>query len=57
MRLLLFIAVVLLVLALICLLVPTAIAGQGWPTWTVAGLLFWAIDSLLGGYVFTAPAR
>lgn len=48
MRLFLFAAVVLFILAVICLAVPTTIAGATWPTWLCSGLLAWALDALLG---------
>lgn len=49
MRLLILAAVVMFVLALICLAVPTVVAGAKWEVWLVAGLLSWALDTLLGG--------
>ena len=48
-KLLLIATVVLLILALICLVAPTTIAGANWPTWLVGALLAWALDQLLGG--------
>lgn len=60
MRLLLLISVALFIIALICALIPTAIAGAGVLVWTVAGLLAWALDVLLGGWVLpvaVAPQR
>lgn len=38
--------IVLLILALICALVPTAIAEAGWEVWFIAGMLCWALDSV-----------
>lgn len=49
-RVLLVIALALLVLALICLVAPTTIAGASWPTWLVAALISWLLDQLLGGF-------
>lgn len=57
MRFLLLLAVLFLALALICLVSPTLILGGGWATWTVAGLLAWALDALLGGYPLVLPGR
>lgn len=48
MRLFLLAAVALFILAVICLAVPTTIAGAGWPLWTCSGLLSWALEALLG---------
>jgi hypothetical protein len=48
MRFFLLIAIVVcFVLALVCLLVPTAIVGVNWPVWLISGLLGWALDHLL----------
>jgi hypothetical protein len=43
-------SVVCLVVALICALVPTAVLGANWDAWISGGLIFWAVDVLLGGY-------
>ena len=55
-RILLVIALALLVLALICLVAPTTIAGASWPTWLVAALISWCLDQLLGGYRIGSPS-
>lgn len=34
-----------------------AIQGVNVTGWAVGGLLAWAVDVLLGGYVFALPAR
>ena len=43
--------IILLILALICLIVPTTIAGASWATWLVSALLAWALDTVLGSSV------
>lgn len=48
MRILLFLAIIFFALALISLLVPTLVLGEGWQVWTVGGLFVWALDNLLG---------
>ena len=48
MRFFLLCAVALFVLAVICLAVPTTIAGAGWPLWACSGLLAWSLEVLLG---------
>lgn len=54
MRFFLIAAVVLFVLALICLIPPISLVlGAGYALWTVAGLLALALDGLLGGYIVT----
>lgn len=53
-RFLLAAAVVLLILALVCLVGSTTIAGANWETWLVAALLSWALDELLGGIKITS---
>ena len=50
-RILLVAAIVLFVLALVCLIAPTTIAGADWPTWLVAALLSWMLDQLLSPYI------
>ena len=50
-RILLVAAIVLLVLALVCLVAPTTIAGADWSTWLVAALLSWMLDQLLSPYI------
>jgi len=54
-RFLLVVAAILFVLALVCLVAPTTLAGASWQTWLVSGLLSWALDQLLGGYA--VPVR
>lgn len=55
MRLLVLVAVAFFILALICLLAPAQVLGEGWQVWAVAGFLSEAVDKLLGGYVVTVP--
>ena len=57
MRLFLLLAVIFLIIALVAVLVPTQVLDEGWQAWTVAGLLAWAVDQLLGGYVVALPVR
>jgi hypothetical protein len=53
MTLLGLLAVAFFILALVCLLVPTTVLSEGWPLWTVAGLLADALDRRgYGGVVF-----
>jgi hypothetical protein len=49
-RILLVITLGLLVLALVCLVAPTTIAGASWPTWLIAALISWVLDQMLGGF-------
>lgn len=57
MRLLLLLAVVFFVIALVCFLVPTAVAGASGLAWLTGGLLTWALDALLGGWVAPLGVR
>ena len=58
MRILLVIAIVLAIVALICLVAPTTIAGAGWPTWLVASWLSFLLDAATGGrWVFSGTPR
>ena len=50
-RILLLAALVLFVLALICAITPTTIAGASYPTWAIAGFIAWVLDQLVGAYV------
>lgn len=51
MRIFMLIAVALLIVAAICAIVPTALVGVEALGWFILGMLFWAIDVLIGGYV------
>ena len=48
-QLLLIVAIVLLVLALVCLLSPTTIAGANWAAWLVSALISWMLGELVSG--------
>lgn len=50
------IAVVLLIVALVAVLVPASPLGVTALGWFIGGMLVWAIDVLVGGYVSPAPA-
>lgn len=52
MRLFGFAAIVLFVLGLICIAVPTSIAGGGWKLWDTAGLLATALELFLPAGIF-----
>lgn len=57
MRLLMIIAVVLFAIALVCFLVPTAVAGASGLAWVAGGLLVWAFDIAIGGYITPVAVR
>jgi hypothetical protein len=44
-RILLVIALALLIMSLVCLLVPTTIAGAGWSVWLVSAFIAWLLDA------------
>lgn len=48
------IVVVLLIVALVCAVVPASL-GTGALGWFIGGMLVWAFDVLLGGYVVATP--
>jgi membrane-bound ClpP family serine protease len=48
MRLFGFASIILFILGLICLAVPTTIAGASWPLWDTAGALAAALELFLG---------
>jgi hypothetical protein len=56
MRLIMFLAVIFLAIAFVCAVVPTTLAfgAQGW---FILGMLTWAIDVLVGGFVTPVPRR
>lgn len=51
MRVLLIAAVVCFILALICTVAPTTVLTADGTTWTIAGLLAWSLDNLVGGKI------
>ena len=51
MRLLILLAVVFFAVALVCTLQPTVVLTIGWGGWLTMGLLTWAVDVLIGGWV------
>lgn len=51
------IAVLFLAVSLVCNLVPTVVLGVDGIGWLTAGLLAWALDVLLGGYLVAVPGR
>lgn len=57
MRIFLLLAVIFFAIALVCTLVPTVVLTIGWAGWLTGGLLAWALDALLGGYVIAGPRR
>lgn len=48
--------IVLLVLALICLIAPTTIAGANWSVWLVSALLAWALDTVIPTVIVRRPS-
>ena len=48
-RILLVAALVLLVMSLVCLLVPTTIAGADWSVWLVSAFIAWVLDAAFFG--------